>query len=138
MISTESFSKEWIEGVAQQYGYHDKELLEKIIRAFALLETLVDAGAPLTFKGGSSILLLLKDNLNRLVPTPKSRHGNMSNQLRQKIMVFVQSQVQSIIRRVRTAPFATPQNGEPRLRLSSSDIAPVSVRTGPTTNPVTV
>lgn len=66
MISTESFSKEWIEGVAQQYGYHDKELLEKVIRAFALLETLVDAGAPLTFKGGSSILLLLKDNLNRL------------------------------------------------------------------------
>ena len=66
MISTESFSKEWIEGVAQQYGYHDKELLEKVIRAFALLETLVDAGAPLTFKGGSSIFLLLKDNLNRL------------------------------------------------------------------------
>lgn len=32
----------------------------------------------------------------------------MSNQLRQKILVFVQSQVQSIIRRVRTAPFATP------------------------------
>lgn len=57
MISTESFSKEWIEGIAQQYGYHDKELLEKVIRAFALLETLVDAGAPLTFKGGSSILL---------------------------------------------------------------------------------
>ena len=66
MISTESFSKEWIEGVAQKYGYNDKELLEKVIRAFALLETLVDAGAPLTFKGGSSILLLLKDNLNRL------------------------------------------------------------------------
>ena len=66
MISTESFSKEWIEGVARKYGYHDKELLEKVIRAFALLETLVDAGAPLTFKGGSSILLLLKDNLNRL------------------------------------------------------------------------
>ena len=63
---------------------------------------------------------------------------NMSNQLRQKILVFVQSQVQSIIRRVRAAPFATPQNGEPRLRFSSSDIAPVSVRTGPTTNPVTV
>lgn len=68
----------------------------------------------------------------------KSRHGNMSNQLRQKILVFVQSQVQSIIRRVRTAPFATPQNGEPRLRFSSSDIAPVSVKTGPATNPVTV
>lgn len=66
MISTESFSKEWIEGVAQKYGYHDKELLEKVIRAFALLELLVDAGAPIIFKGGSAILLLLKDNLNRL------------------------------------------------------------------------
>lgn len=30
------------------------------------------------------------------------------------------------------------QKGEPRLRFSSSDIAPVSVRTGPATNPVTV
>ena len=75
MISTESFSKEWIEGVAQQYGYHDKELLEKVIRAFALLETLVDAGAPLTFKGGSSILLLLKDNLN---PSVHRRRCNLS------------------------------------------------------------
>lgn len=66
MISTESFSREWIEGVALKYGYHDKELLEKVIRAFALLETIIDAGAPVTFKGGSAVLLLLKDNLNRL------------------------------------------------------------------------
>ncbi len=74
----------------------------------------------------------------KVVPTPKSRHGKLSNQLRQKILIFAQSQVQSIIRRVRTAPFATPQNGEPRLRFSRSDIAPVSVRTGPAPNPVTV
>lgn len=42
-----------------------------------------------------------------------------------------------IKRRAHTVLYQT-QKGEPRLRFSSSDIAPVSVRTGPTTNLVTV
>ncbi len=66
MISTESFSKDWIVRRSEELGYNNKQLLEKVIRAFALLEMLVDAGAPLVFKGGSSLLLILKDSLNRL------------------------------------------------------------------------
>lgn len=66
MISTESFSKDWIVRRSEDLGYNNKQLLEKVIRAFALLEMLVDAGAPLIFKGGSSLLLILKDSLNRL------------------------------------------------------------------------
>ena len=66
MISTESYSLQWIESICEKFGYKDKNLLEKVIRAFVLLEMLVNAGAPITFKGGSAILLLLKDSLNRL------------------------------------------------------------------------
>lgn len=66
MISSKSFSREWIEFISQKYGYRDKALIEKVIRAFSLLEALVDSGVPLVFKGGSAILLLLKDGLNRL------------------------------------------------------------------------
>ena len=66
MISTESFSKEWIVRRSEELGYNNKQLIEKVIRAFALLEMLVDAGAPVIFKGGSSLLLILKNALNRL------------------------------------------------------------------------
>ena len=66
MISTESYSPQWIEGICEKFGYKDKNLLEKVVRAFVLLEMLVNEGAPITFKGGSAIFLLLKDSLNRL------------------------------------------------------------------------
>lgn len=66
MISTESFSSDWIASRSKELGYNNKQLIEKVIRAFALLELLVAAGAPVIFKGGSSLLLILKDGLNRL------------------------------------------------------------------------
>ena len=66
MISTETLSSVWIDKVAQEYGYRDKALLEKAVRALYLLETLIKVGCPLTFKGGSCLLLLLKDSLHRL------------------------------------------------------------------------
>lgn len=66
MISTESFSRDWIIQRSRELKYNNKQLLEKVIRAFSLLEALVNNGAPIIFKGGSSLLLILKDNLNRL------------------------------------------------------------------------
>lgn len=54
MISTESYSPLWIESICGKFGYKDKNLLEKVIRAFVLLEMLVNEGAPITFKGGSA------------------------------------------------------------------------------------
>lgn len=66
MISIESLSSQWIDRVAAVYGYRDKALLEKAIRALLLVESLVREGCPMIFKGGSCLLLLLKDSLHRL------------------------------------------------------------------------
>lgn len=53
MISSKSFSREWIEFISQKYGYRDKTLIEKVIRAFSLLEALVDSGVPNYIFSGS-------------------------------------------------------------------------------------
>ena len=45
MISTETLSSDWIDKVAQEYGYRDKALLEKAVRALYLLETLIKANS---------------------------------------------------------------------------------------------
>ena len=45
MISTETLSSVWIDKVAQEYGYRDKALLEKAVRALYLLETLIETPA---------------------------------------------------------------------------------------------
>lgn len=66
MILTESFSLDWINQVCKSTQYKDKALMEKAIHALALLEVLVGSGCPLIFKGGSSLLLILKDSLHRL------------------------------------------------------------------------
>lgn len=66
MISTESLTAEWIEAVSKELKYPDKGLLEKTIRALSLLELLVKANCPLCFKGGSALLLLLRNTLHRI------------------------------------------------------------------------
>lgn len=50
MIKKECFTTEWIEQVASELHYNDKNLIEKVIRALSLLEMLVKAGCPLVFK----------------------------------------------------------------------------------------
>lgn len=100
MISTESFSREWISQKSIELDYKDKLLLEKVIRAFSLLEMLVDAGAPIVFKGGSSLLLILKDSLNRLSidvdvicpPGGKSAMAGLMN----SVMVYCESRASYI------------------------------------------
>lgn len=59
MISPESRSIEWIKECANRIGAHDIALVEKTIRAFSLLESLVRSGCPFLFKGGSSLMLHL-------------------------------------------------------------------------------
>ena len=66
MISTESLTTEWIDTASKSLNYPDKGLLEKAIRALSLLELLVKAGCPLCFKGGSALLLLLRNTLHRV------------------------------------------------------------------------
>ena len=51
MISKECFTEGWIERVASEMKYPDKNLIEKVIRAFSLVELLVESGCPFVWKG---------------------------------------------------------------------------------------
>ena len=66
MIQEECFEKEWIDKVCSSHKFRHPELVEKVIRAFSLLEMLVKEGCPLTFKGGTSLLLILGEKARRL------------------------------------------------------------------------
>lgn len=60
MINPVSRTREWIESLRIQYPYiKDASLLEKTIRAFSLLESLVRSGCPFVFKGGTALMLHL-------------------------------------------------------------------------------
>lgn len=66
MIRKECFEEEWIEKVCSNHKFRHPALVEKVIRAFSLLEMLAKEGCPLTFKGGTSLLLILGGNARRL------------------------------------------------------------------------
>ena len=66
MISKDCFTAQWLQEVSAAQKFNDKGLIEKVVRAMSLLEALVEAGCPLIFKGGSSLMLILKDSLHRL------------------------------------------------------------------------
>lgn len=59
MINKESFTTEWIAQKSTELQYNDKNLIEKVIRAFSLLEMLSASGCPFHFKGGTSLMLIL-------------------------------------------------------------------------------
>ena len=66
MISKECFTEGWIERVSSEKNYPDKNLIEKVIRAFSLVEVLVESGCPFVWKGGTSLMLILGQQLHRL------------------------------------------------------------------------
>ena len=59
MISKDCFTSQWIDEVSTRLEYKDKSLIEKVVRAFSLLEMLVQSGCPLIFKGGTALMLIL-------------------------------------------------------------------------------
>jgi hypothetical protein len=59
MIHPDSRSIEWMQQVATENNFKDITLIEKTIRAFSLLESLVLSGCPFVFKGGTSLMLHL-------------------------------------------------------------------------------
>lgn len=63
MISTESFTSEWIMSHRkdQRFAKINPPVLEKMIHALALLEKLVVNNLQFTFKGGTSLILLLPE-----------------------------------------------------------------------------
>jgi predicted nucleotidyltransferase component of viral defense system len=61
MIKEESYSLEWIRQVSKDHGKADPILVEKVIRALSLLAQLRQSGLGFIFKGGTSLMLLLKE-----------------------------------------------------------------------------
>lgn len=63
MIKDECFTEEWLDHFKQQKDHQriDKIILEKMIYALHLLERLKVAGLNFVFKGGTSLVLLLKE-----------------------------------------------------------------------------
>lgn len=66
MIAKKCFTSDWLNEMSERWKYRDKNLIEKVIRALSLLEMLVASGCPLIFKGGTALMLILKDSLHRL------------------------------------------------------------------------
>lgn len=62
MIDIEKIDIDWIEKVSKAHRNADKILVEKVIRAFVLLEGLSELGVPFVFKGGTSLMLLADSN----------------------------------------------------------------------------
>ena len=56
MIKKDCFSPSWIDALSEKYNYRDKNLIEKVIHAFSLLEMLSSNGCPMIWKGGSSLM----------------------------------------------------------------------------------
>lgn len=59
MITTTSFTREWMMDHCQQRPGLDPSILEKMILALTLVERLVETGLPFTFKGGTCLVLVL-------------------------------------------------------------------------------
>lgn len=58
MIDIEKIDLNWINNVSKENRNADKILVEKVIRAFLLLEGLCKVEIPFVFKGGTSLMLL--------------------------------------------------------------------------------
>ena len=65
MIHPDSRTIEWMKQVAAGNKFPDIALIEKSIRAFSLLESLVLSGCPFVFKGGTALMLHM-DSAKRL------------------------------------------------------------------------
>lgn len=61
MILDTSLTTEWYDHLSQHYKNLDRNLLDKVTHAFYLLEKLTETPLTFIFKGGTSLLLLLKE-----------------------------------------------------------------------------
>ena len=60
MIDHKTFEMEHIKNIKANYPNLDQFIIERMIFAFGLLEALVKVDLPFVFKGGTSLILLLK------------------------------------------------------------------------------
>lgn len=66
MIKEHCFGKDWFQAMSKKYKYNDLGIIEKVIRAYALLDLLARSGCPYIFKGGTCTGLILGDRTRRL------------------------------------------------------------------------
>lgn len=66
MIRQTCYTREWIQKISADFRYPDVNLIEKVIRAFSLVELLSASGCPFTWKGGTALMLLLAGTRHRL------------------------------------------------------------------------
>ena len=59
MIDLKNCTPEWIKEVSEENSFSNIVLIEKTIRAFMLLESLILSGCPFVFKGGTALMLHL-------------------------------------------------------------------------------
>lgn len=61
MILPASYNPDWIKEKRKVYPKSDPTIMEKVIYALSLVEQLVETGLSFTFKGGTSLLLILPE-----------------------------------------------------------------------------
>lgn len=66
MIKKHCYTREWFQAMSERYSYNDTGIIEKVVRAFSLLDMLAHSGCPFVFKGGSAVGVILGDRTRRL------------------------------------------------------------------------
>ena len=66
MIKEHCFGKDWFQSMSKKYRYNDLGIIEKVVRAYALLDLLARSGCPYIFKGGTCVGLILGESTRRL------------------------------------------------------------------------
>lgn len=66
MIKEHCFTKEWFVSMSRKYRYNDLGIIEKVVRAYSLLDMLARSGCPYIFKGGTCVGLILGEGTKRL------------------------------------------------------------------------
>lgn len=66
MIKKHCFGRDWFKLMSMRYKYNDLGIIEKVIRAYSLLDLLARSGCPFIFKGGTAVGLILGDTTSRL------------------------------------------------------------------------
>lgn len=77
MFKEKCFTEEWLQSFKKQPAHRriDVIILEKMIYALHLLEQLQQNGLKFTFKGGTSLVLLLTNNYSTISwDVPKHKH----------------------------------------------------------------
>jgi len=101
MIDQEKITSEWIEKVSKANRNADKILVEKVIRAFLLLEGLVKLELPFVFKGGTALMLhlnsakrlsididiivpVMPENFRKILDEAASKQGFLRKEMQQR------------------------------------------------------